>query len=71
MSEPTPPPTPADKVQSTATGELLARLATTPKLDAQRFVKLGIAKLVLAGQKPDVARHGPARSIAQDEVRRA
>ncbi|MBL9077329.1 MAG: SUMF1/EgtB/PvdO family nonheme iron enzyme [Planctomycetes bacterium] len=41
MSEPTPPPTPADKVQSTATGELLARLATTPKLDAQRFVVEG------------------------------
>ena len=34
MSEPAG----GDQVQSTATGELLARLATAPKLDAQRFV---------------------------------
>ncbi len=38
---PTPTPTPNDKVQSTATSELLAKLATAPKLDAQRFVLEG------------------------------
>ena len=37
----TPPPPPGDRVQSTATGELLAKLATAPKLDAQRFVLEG------------------------------
>ena len=47
---PTPVPTPpgsqpaGERVQSTATGELLQKLATAPKLDSQRFVldgKLG------------------------------
>jgi formylglycine-generating enzyme required for sulfatase activity/serine/threonine protein kinase len=39
IPSPYPSPKPAgERVQSTATGELMARLAQAPKLDAQRFV---------------------------------
>ena len=39
--EPSPPPAGGDKVQSTATGELFAKLVLAPKLDEQRFLLEG------------------------------
>ena len=39
--DPTPRPHVGERVQSTATGELLKKLATAPKLDAERFLLEG------------------------------